>query len=68
MLPNRRGMSRTREWLLAVVLFLIAANLFGGFVGGSPIVLMLDVVIVGIGGLILIYRGMKSGERARSDT
>jgi general stress protein CsbA len=61
-------MSRTRKWLLAVVLFLIAANLFGGFVGGSPIVLMLDVVIVGIGGLILIYRGMKSSERARSDT
>jgi general stress protein CsbA len=61
-------MSRTRKWLLAVVLFLIAANLFGGFVGGSPIVLMLDVVIVGIGGLILIYRGMKSSERSRSDT
>lgn len=57
-------MSRTRKWLLAAVLFLIAANLFGGFVGGSPIVLTLDVVIVSIGGLILIYRGMKSSERA----
>ena len=61
-------MSCTLEWLLAVALFLIAANLFGGFVGGFPIVLMLDVVIVGIGGLILVYRGMKSSERARSDT
>ena len=61
-------MRRRRKWLLPLALLLIAANVLGGFLGWSSVILMLDVIIVGIGGLVVIYWGIKASERARLGT
>ena len=57
----------TRKWLTYMVLLLIVANLVGLVVGGAVIILALNVVLVGIAGLIFIFRAARASERARAN-
>ena len=58
-------MSRTRKWLLYLVAFLIVVSLLGLFVGGTValVALVLNVVIMGIAGLIFIVLTARASER-----
>jgi hypothetical protein len=59
-------MSRTPKWLLYLVLLLIVANLIGLLVGGAFIMLVINVILVGIAGLIFIFLAARASERARA--
>jgi bacteriorhodopsin len=57
-------MSRTRKWLLYLVAFLIVASLLGLLVGGTVafVILVLNVVLLGIAGLIFIVFAARASE------
>jgi bacteriorhodopsin len=58
-------MSRIRKWLLYLVAFLIVASLIGLIVGGTVfvVVLVLNIVLMGIAGLIIIVLTARASER-----